>query len=55
MKVRVRFTVPACTVVDVPDDDPDTVYGALADVEMEDVSLDWELKDIFDIVPIEDD
>lgn len=54
MKVRVWFTVPACAVVDVPDDDPDTVCDALADVWREDISLDWGLKDIFDIVPIED-
>lgn len=54
MKVRVRFTMPACVVVDVPDDDPDTLYDALSDVGREEISLDWESKDIFDFAPLDD-
>lgn len=54
MRVRVWFSVPACVVVDVPDDDPDTLCDALSDVGREKISLDWESKDIFDFAPLDD-
>lgn len=53
MKVRIWLTVPACVVMDVSDDDPDTLYDALADMDKEGIGLAWDEADIFDYAPVE--